>query len=116
MIRQENEEISDDVYMTVVAICKGYRRRKKRLEEAKVGAADSAPSHIVRKDMELNQIIDISLMENCADDWLIPDMIDCIGDMTGYRKYKHNDRTAKRNYEECKRNSIMAIARRLSLM
>ena len=113
-MRVENQELSDDVYMTVVALCKGYRRRQKRIEEAKHGG--KVPPHILRKDEELNQIIDIALIENCRDSWMIPDLIECIGEQTGYRKYRHNDRTAKRYYEECKRESIMAIARRLSLI
>ena len=113
-MRVENQELSDDVYMTVVALCKGYRRRQRRIEEAKHGG--NIPPHIMRKDMELNQIIDIALIENCRDNWLIPDLIECIGEQTGYRKYRHNDRTAKRYYEQCKRDAIMAIARRLSLM
>ena len=110
----ERTELSDDVYMTVVALCKGYRRRQKRIEEAKNGG--DVPPHILRKDRELNQIIDISLIECCQDNWMIPDLIECIGDQTGYRKYRHNDRTAKRYYEQCKRESIAAIARRLSLI
>ena len=113
-MRLETPEISNDVYMTVVALCKGYHRRQKRIEEAKHGG--NIPPHILRKDTELNQIIDVSLLESCRDDWMIPDLVDCIGNVTGYRKYRHNDRTAKRYYEQCKRDSIIAIARRLSLM
>lgn len=113
-MRLESNKLSDDVYMTVVALCKGYQRRKKRIEEGKNGG--NVPPHILRKDAELNQIIDISLMECCRDNWMINDLIECIGEQTGYRKYRHNDRTAKRNYEECKRDSIIAIAKRLSLV
>lgn len=104
--------LDNDVYLTVVSVCKGYKRRKKIIDiQNERGESD----RIKRKAEALNLIITESINENCCE-WIADDMIDCIADMIGFRKYKRNHLISKYSYDRYKRDSVIAIAKRLELI
>lgn len=111
-MRCEMQGISNDIYLTVVSLCKGYRRRKQLIDRSN---EEGASSSVKKQAEKLNGIVADAVNECCCE-WLAYDMIDCIGDMTGFRKYRKNHLISKYAYDRYKRDSVLAIARRLELL
>lgn len=111
-MRCEMQGISNDIYLTVVSVCRGYHRRERMIEGTK---GESAEEPIKQQAEKLNRIVSESVRE-CCSEWIADDMIDCIGDMTGFRRYRNNHLISKYAYDSCKRAAVTAIARKLALM
>ncbi len=112
-MRCEMQGISNDIYLTVVSVCRGYHRRERIIEKAEDG--NSTAESIKQQAEKLNRIVSESVRE-CCYEWIADDMIDCIGDMTGFRRYRNNHLISKYAYDSCKRAAVTAIARKLALM
>ncbi|MBR2459991.1 MAG: hypothetical protein IKB34_02005 [Clostridia bacterium] len=105
---------TDDRYLTVVSLCKGYRRRQERIERASLFSAQSDP--VLANDIFLNRLIYSAISMRCYESWLIPYIIDSIGDMIGFRNFIYNAMVSKHVFERWKKEAIWEIARKLSLI
>ena len=105
---------SDDRYLTVVSLCRGYQRRQERIERASLFSAQTDP--VLAKDILLNRIIYSAISMRCPEQWLIPHLIDSIGDMVGFRNFKYNGSVSKYLFEKWKKESVWEIARQLLLI
>ena len=101
-------DLPEDVYLTVVAYCRGYGRRRRYLASAGAG--------VIRDYSEfVNQAIDRAVSESC-DRWLAPHMVRCIAEYVGFNRFPLNHQISKASYYEQKRASVLAIARAFHLL
>ena len=112
-------DIPEDVNMTVVALCRGYSRRKRYLDALKSspsrGAAPLGSRTVKAYSEFLNGIIDDAIAD-CCDGWNADDIRECIADQVGFRRYKNNHLMPRDAFYEQKKAVVKAIAERLGLM